>query len=187
VETDLWDGRDIDVVHVQAIHTQKPAAKVHITVKDRQGPMDGRDQGVIHGDIHVIIKERCLDSRAKATDARTKDVGLDGAIHGSHDGVAIALELGIVALKGTLAHLAIAILQPGDERCVGQLFLSARTIGRRRKASGQIHVLEHTVHPRERGQRFAGHRQQALLGRGQGVRLGPQQIFQPDPVRGERP
>ena len=173
---DLLDERRVQVLVPERGEAEHPLAQRQVPVQRRQVRVDVLDELAIdaHGD--VVMEHRRLEARGEVVHVGVEDVGLELRVQ-------------------RRAHRALEPLQRREERledlqAVGALGRGARSVvpggveanllARRQlhRGVGEIGVLEHAVDRAGRAREVARHREQALLGGAQRVRLPAQHVVE---------
>ena len=120
-----------------------------------------RDQLVVDGDRHIVVKQRSINGAGMMANAGRIDVAFVGAGERGGERVGMGLVLGIVLVKGRLPNVARCVVEQRDEGGVRQFHLLLPAGGDAAKL--QVSVGELAEDLVRRAGKGALHRQQFLL------------------------
>ena len=172
----IGHNRDIDIIEMQLVHTQRLLAQRQIAVHGGQVTVHRLDQRVIDAFGNLVFKQAHLP-RAGITARPCKEgVLLDRSGVGRGNGVGKLVILFVIGFVSITAHAAILALQQRDESAAGQghgLAVLALDL-----TEGKVRIGEHGIDGVGRAGHLACLSQQLFLFRRKRMRFQAQHAFQ---------
>ena len=166
------------------VELQQPAAQRVVAVERGEVGADGGDEVVVDAHRHVVGEKRGLAGARVVACAGGENVGLDRVGERGGDGEFVRVELRIERLERASPRGAVALYEERRIAALRQLALHAVFVGD--LAEDHVHVGELRESFAVSAQGAGAEREQALLVRGERVRLVAALFAQRDDPLGER-
>ena len=166
---DFVHDRHVGVVVVDLVELQQAAAQGVVALQRGEVRADGRDEVVVHAHRHVVGEKRGFAGARVVAGAGVEDVGLDRVRERGGDGEFVRVKLRVELLERAPSHVAIPLHEKRRKAALRQLALDALFI--REHAKGHVHVGQLRKSLAVSAQRAGPEGEQALLVRGERVRL----------------